>query len=78
MIDSKAVEALNLSTRLRLLREERGWSQKDASRRSGIPKSTYENYERCNSLPDYINMKKLGRLFDVSLDWLAGMDDEWS
>lgn len=76
MIDSKAVEALNLSTRLRLLREERGWSQNDVHKRSGIPKSTYVNYEQCNALPDYVNIKKLGRVFDVSLDWLAGMDDD--
>lgn len=62
------------SERLRALREKRGLSQAEASRRLGIVRTTYSNYEAGNRQPDNETLKKIAEFFEVSVDYLLGLD----
>ena len=56
--------------RVRELGDEKGWTLKEVSERSGIPYSTIKNYAQSSSLAtvDYTALLKLARVFDVMLE----------
>lgn len=56
--------------RVRELAEEKGWTLKEVSDRSGIPYSTVKNYAQSPGLAmvDYTALQKLARIFDVMLE----------
>ena len=58
--------------RLKLLREERGWSQRELAERSGVPYFTIYRCERGTHGEPRVSMAaKLARALGVSLDLLA-------
>ncbi len=66
---------MNVGTKLRLLRAERGWTKSHAAREAGIPISSYRNYEK-ESLNRKLPGKSalaLAKTFGVSLEYL--LDD---
>lgn len=65
-----------LSKRLKELRENRGWTKVETSKRLGMKaSSTYSNWEYGNREPDIEQIKAIASLFDVSVDYLIGGND---
>lgn len=62
-----------LATRLKELRENKGWSKTEVARRLGMKaSSTYSNWEYGNREPDLEMVTKIARLYQVSTDYLLG------
>lgn len=61
--------------RLKKLREETGYSQKDFAKKLGIPSTTYNNYETGFREPDFDVLKELSKALNVSTDYLLGATD---
>ncbi|GET42354.1 transcriptional Regulator, XRE family protein [Microseira wollei NIES-4236] len=64
--------------RLRELADEKGWTLKEVSQRSGIPYSTIKNYAQSPGLAtvDYTALLKLARVFDVMLEEVVEVLEE--
>jgi len=61
----------NFSQRLRLIREKRGFSQKDFAKKIGLSgHAQVSRYENGKSLPDVAVLERVGRVLDVDLHWL--------
>lgn len=63
-----------LAANLKLLREQHRLTQKQVADALNIERSTYTYYERGRTLPTFSTICKLSRIFNVSIDSLAGMD----
>jgi transcriptional regulator with XRE-family HTH domain len=62
--------------RLRKLREENGWYQKDVASKLGITVSAYGYYEQGKREASYETLTKLAEIFDTSVDYLLGRTEE--
>ncbi len=62
--------------RLRTFREQKGWSQRELARRSGLGLSQIHNYEAGKSDPSSSNLKSMADSLDVSTDFLLGRTDD--
>ncbi len=72
MIDrTKVLE--QLGERIRTLREERRYQQKEIAERLGVLPQAFSNYENGKREPDLLTVLKLAKLFDVSVDYLLGL-----
>lgn len=60
--------------RLREVRENRRKTQLDVSRILGISNVSYGAWERGDTEPSIEKLVKLCQFFDVTADWLIGMD----
>lgn len=58
--------------RLKELREERGWTQRQTAMKAGLAPTTYHNYEHEIREPDQETLIKLANVFRVSVDYLIG------
>jgi transcriptional regulator with XRE-family HTH domain len=65
-----------LAKRLRELREENEYTQKDIADKIGLTKSAYGYYERGKSVPDAQTLVQLSKIFDVTTDYLLGLSDD--
>ncbi|MDZ5711611.1 helix-turn-helix domain-containing protein [Jeotgalibacillus haloalkalitolerans] len=65
---------MSIGDRLRDLREKRGISQLELSRRLDIPNQNISNYERGYRTPDYEALKKFADFYEVSTDYILGRD----
>lgn len=63
-----------LGERLRKSRERKGLTQTEASRRSNINNKTLSRYENDGTKPDPETLKVLAELYDVTTDFLLGLD----
>lgn len=61
-----------ISKKIRQLRSEQGWTQKQLSEKLHVGKTTVSNYETGYSEPDLEMLNKMAKLFDVSVDCLLG------
>lgn len=61
-----------ISKKIRQLRAEQGWTQKQLSEKLHVGKTTVSNYETGYSEPDLEMLNKMSKLFDVSIDYLLG------
>ena len=61
--------------RLRSLRESKKISQGEAAKRMWIVRTTYSNYEAGNREPDNYTLKILSDFYDVTTDYLLGVDE---
>lgn len=61
-----------LEERLKLLRNQNNMTQKELARELGISPSTVGMYEKGNRTPAPDMLKKIAKLFDVSIDYLLG------
>lgn len=66
---------MNLGMRLRECRENEELTQKACGQIFGIPASTWSNYENFYRVPDYVVLKNFAERFNVSLDYLLGIND---
>lgn len=66
----------NLSKKLEELREVKGWTKTEVSKRLGMKgMSTYANWEYGIRQPDNQMLEKLADLYNVTTDYLLGRSD---
>ena len=58
------------------LLDEKQLNQRQFSKLTGIPTTTISGWLNANRLPDYNALIKLRLFFDVSADYLLGLEDE--
>jgi putative transcriptional regulator len=56
---------------IRQLREARGWSQLELANRLRVTPSTVYNWERGKSEPPASTLRRIARVFEVSMDDIA-------
>ena len=64
-----------LSQRVRELRLANSWSQVELATRLNIAKQTVSNWENDNIQPSIEMLIRLCRIFNVTTDYLLGLDD---
>ncbi len=60
--------------RMKYLRDEKGWTQEELGRRLGVSKVSICWYEGGARIPSLENTIKMAAIFEVSLDFLLGID----
>jgi len=65
---------INFPKIIKELREQHGFSQVYVATQLNIRHSSYYKYERGIARPEYENLVKLARLYDVSVDYLLEND----
>lgn len=63
-----------LGQRICELRTASGWSQIDLAKKLGVAKQTVSNWENENIQPSIEMLVRLARLFNVTTDYLLGLD----
>ena len=63
------------SQRLKALREEQGLSQTELAEKIGISRGSISFYENGDRIPDIEILFKIHEFFDVTADYLLGLDD---
>jgi len=61
--------------RLKELRTEKGWLQKDLAEMLFVNSRTISNWENKTREPDIETIKKLAKIFDVTVGYLLGSED---
>ncbi len=64
-----------MGKKLKELRKAQNLSQKQVADKIGVTLSAYSNYEQGIREPSYDILKKLCKLFDVTSDYLLGLED---
>lgn len=67
---------MKLFERLKQLRTEKGVSQTEVAKNTGIVSRTYLRYEKGEREPEASTIIALADYFDVSADYLLGRSDE--
>ncbi|QCT93547.1 helix-turn-helix transcriptional regulator (plasmid) [Enterococcus sp. M190262] len=65
---------LSISEKIKVLRIEKGWSQKKLAEMLNVSSQAISNWERGQSSPDISNIIQLSDLFDITLDELIKED----
>ena len=60
----------SFGSRLLKLRQGRAWTQERMARELGIGRTTVAHYEKGRRMPSLEVLERIGRAFDVDLDWL--------
>lgn len=63
-----------LAKRLRMGRASVGITQKDASDMAGVSQSALSLWEHAKRVPDALAIKHLAAAYEVTTDWLLGID----
>ncbi len=66
----------SFNEKLKELRQEKKITQKDVAELLGISTTCYAGYEQAYREPDLKTLKKICIYFDVSADYLLGLEDE--
>ena len=66
---------MKFSERLKQIRKESGMTQKDVYERLGISCNGYASYEQGRTEPNIATLIKLCKIFEVSADYLLGIED---
>lgn len=65
----------DIGQRLKSLREEKKWLQKDVGEKIGVSGATINRYEKGLRQPDPNTIKQLSNIFNVTTDYLLGQSD---
>lgn len=65
---------MSISEKIKVLRIEKGWSQKKLAEMLNVSSQAISNWERGQSSPDISNIIQLSDLFDMTLDELIKED----
>ena len=65
---------INFGERIRLVRKNAGYNQKEFCSLLGIPQSTLSAYETDRMQPTVTTLVKIAEKFNVSIDWLCGIE----
>lgn len=68
-------EFIQIGNQIKKMRVEKGYSQKEMSKITGIPYSTYSNYENNNREPNAEQLKKIAKALDASISELLSYDN---
>lgn len=68
---------VDFGTRLRKLRVNKGLTQAQLAERLGLTKSVISAYERDVRLPTYDTLISITRIFNVTSDYLLGIEKKW-
>jgi len=63
------------SEKLKYERLHNGFSQVQLADKLGIPRATYSHYELNSAEPPFEVVCQLAKIFDVSIDYLFGLED---
>lgn len=66
---------INMGEKLKALRLEKKYTQKQIAERTGVAISAVSSYEAGIRYPSYDTLVKLARIYHVSTDYLIGMTD---
>ena len=66
---------MDLSQKVRRLRESRDWSQAELARRAGVTKSAISTYELGTRTPSADVVRSFAKVFGVSADYLLGLGE---
>jgi transcriptional regulator with XRE-family HTH domain len=66
---------MKVGTTIMNLRKEKGWSQTDLAKASSISREIIGKYERDEAVPSIEFAKRIADALGVSLDYLAGKED---
>ena len=69
---------INFGKKVKLLRKERGLTQKQLADMVGVAVSAISAYEAGNRYPTYSGLVSLARIFHVSTDYLLGLEQNSS
>lgn len=69
---------IEIANRLAKLRKEKGYSQEQLAEELDISRQAISKWERAEASPDTDNLIELAKLYNVSLDYLLGLDNEES
>ncbi|MCL2255294.1 MAG: helix-turn-helix domain-containing protein [Firmicutes bacterium] len=61
---------MNFEKTIKELRKQSGYTQAFVAEKIGVRQSSYNKYESGKSRPEYENLIKLSKLYDVSVDYL--------
>lgn len=61
---------MELQDRIKILRDEKGMTQKELSVHLNVDRATISGYETKGKHPDLEKLVKIAKIFDVSLDYL--------
>lgn len=64
-----------LGEKLKDLRMEQGWTLKETASKVGLTRNAISNYESNIREPSLEKLKAFCKLFDVSADYLLGLED---
>lgn len=67
---------MEFNEKIKNLRIEKGLKQKEVAKILGVSETCYAGYEQGYREPDFKILKKLVVIFDVSADYLLGLEDE--
>jgi lexA repressor len=62
----------NLASRLKFLREKKGYTQEELSKKLGLTRQSISNYEKNKRTPDFETLEVIADFFNVDLDYLYG------
>lgn len=65
----------SLGHKIKVLRKESGLTQEEFGKKLNIAKSTVSQYENNINVPDISMICKIAELFNVSIDYLVGFND---
>ncbi len=68
-------EIMKIGTRIKSLRKEKGWSQREMAAQLGLSYSTYSNYENNYRTPDTVTLQKIASILGVELWDLLGINE---
>lgn len=71
-------EYIKIGNRIRQLRLEKGYSQKEMAALAGISYTTYSNYENNNREPSMKQIEKIAAALNMTTDDLLGHTDKFS
>jgi transcriptional regulator with XRE-family HTH domain len=63
---------LNIGSKIAELRKAKKWSQEDLAKKVNSSRVMIGNYERNSNTPSIDIILKIAKVFDVSIDYLAG------
>jgi len=66
---------MNVAERIKNLRKNNGFHQKEVAEKLGITLTGYASYEQGRNKPSYDSLLKLSELYNVSIDYLVGKTD---
>lgn len=67
---------MTLGEKLKMLRENRGWTQAQAAEKLGTSSQVVSNYERDYRSPDKEILTTISQVYNCSLDWLFGVSED--
>lgn len=66
----------NFGEKLKKLRAEKSITQKEAAQKLELSETGYAGYEQGYREPDFETLARICRLFDVTADYLIGLENE--